>query len=102
MKELITLEQANRIMWIVLVAAPIVGAIWGAASKRLKQGVVAGLIVGVANYIMWNVYNGITDKLGLDTVKNLFVNLALFIVIGIIVGVLWGRMVKPQAELQDR
>jgi hypothetical protein len=95
MKELITLDQANHIMWIVLVAAPIVGAIWGAASKRLKQGVVAGLIVGAANLVMWNVYNGITDRLGLDTVKNLLVNLALFIAIGVVGGLVWGRMVKP-------
>ncbi len=74
------------LMLAVLFVAPLVGLIWGAATKRLVRGLVLGLGVGVGNYALWTVYNAITDRLGLDTVKNLLVNLALFIVLGVLIG----------------
>lgn len=86
MKELIDPHQANLLMLAVLVLAPLVGLIWGAVTKRPLRGLVIGLLVGVGNYALWTVYNAITDKLGLDTVKNLVVNLVLFIVLGILIG----------------
>jgi drug/metabolite transporter (DMT)-like permease len=98
MKELITLNQANQLMYVVLVAAPVIGLVWGAATKRIKHGLIAGLLIGLANLALWKVYNGITDKLGLDTVKNLLVNLALFIAVGLIAGMIWGWAVKPKND----
>ena len=86
MKELIDERQAHLLMLAVLFAAPLVGLAWGLVTKRLARGVVVGLLVGVGNYALWTVYNAITDKLGLDTVKNLLVNLGLFVVIGIVAG----------------
>ena len=85
-QELITEHQANLLMWAVLIAAPLVGLAWGAASKRSRRGLTVGLLVGVGNLALWSIYNAITDRLGLDTVKNLLVNLALFIFVGIGVG----------------
>lgn len=73
-------------MLAVLFAAPLVGLVWGVAAKRLVHGLVIGLFVGVGNYVLWTVYNAITDKLGLDTVKNLVVNVSLFVVLGVIIG----------------
>lgn len=73
-------------MVAVLFGAPLVGLFWGAFAKRLVRGLVMGLLVGVGNYVLWAVYNAITDNLGLDTVKNLIVNLGLFIVLGILIG----------------
>ncbi len=96
MKELITFEQANKLMYIVLLAAPVIGLIWGVATKRVKHGFIAGVLIGLANLAMWTVYNNITDKLGLDTVKNLLVNLALFIAVGLIAGMVWGWAIKPK------
>lgn len=75
-------------MLAVLVLAPLVGLAWGAWVKRVGPGLMIGLLVGTGNYALWTLYNVITEKLGLDTVKNLLVNLGLFVVIGIIVG--WG------------
>ena|SRR5579883_612283 len=94
MKELISPHQAQVLMIAVLIVAPVAGLVWGAAAKRLVSGFLIGLAIGIGNFILWTVYNAITDRLGLDTVKNLVVNLVLFIVIGIIVGGAigyWGR-----------
>ena len=86
MKELIDPHQANLLMLAVLVGAPLVGLLWGAFTKRLLRGLTVGLLVGVGNFALWSVYNAITDKLGLDTVKNLLVNLGLFVVLGVLIG----------------
>jgi predicted transporter len=87
MKELIDPHQAHLLMLGVLILAPVLGLAWGVASKRLPLGLAVGLLVGIGNYALWTVYNAITDKLGLDTVKNLLVNLGLFVFIGIAVGI---------------
>ncbi len=86
-KELISLHQANGLMLAVLVLAPLVGLAWGTAKKRLVPGFTIGLLVGAGNYGLWTVYNAITEHLGLDTVKNLLVNLGLFVIVGLLVGI---------------
>ncbi len=86
MKELIDERQAYLLMVVVLVAAPLIGLLWGVVTKRLARGLTVGLLVGAGNYALWTVYNAITEKLGLDTVKNLLVNLALFVLVGIVAG----------------
>jgi len=98
MHELITYPQANRLMIAVLVMAPVLGLIWGMASKRVVQGLIAGILIGAGNLTLWHIYNAITDKLGLDTVKNLLVNLALFASVGLLVGLTWGWVVKPKPQ----
>ena len=87
MKELIDPHQAHLLMLGVLVLAPLLGAGWGIVNKRLLFGLALGFLAGVGNYMLWAAYNAITQKLGLDTVANLLVNLGLFIVIGVAVGV---------------
>ncbi|MDR3709846.1 MAG: hypothetical protein P4L33_16240 [Capsulimonadaceae bacterium] len=90
MKELITLNQANLLMLALLVVAPIIGLIAGAAYRKPVPGLAAGVLIGAGNLVLWKVYNLITERLGLDTVKNLLVNLALFAVVGLIAGLAWG------------
>lgn len=90
MKELIDPHQAHLLMLGVLLAAPIMGLLWGVLAKRFVAGLTGGLVVGIGNYGLWTIYNAITDRLGLDTVKNLLVNLTLFIIIGITVGLVIG------------
>ena len=87
MKELIDEHQAHLLMLAILILAPIVGLGWGAWAKRVGPGLLLGALVGGGNYALWTVYNAITEKLGLDTVKNLLVNLGLFVVIGVVAGV---------------
>ena len=85
-QELITEHQANLLMLAVLIAAPVIGLVWGAVRKQWARGLTIGLLVGGGNYALWTVYNAITDRLGLDTVKNLLVNLVLFVLVGIVAG----------------
>src|SRR5580700_11242665 len=101
MKELITIEQMNHIMLAFIVIAPVVGVVLGAIAKRVKTYGLAGLAIGVGNYILWTVYSAITNRLGLDTVLNLAVNLGLFIVIGIVVGVVLSRMGANQEASKE-
>lgn len=90
MKELIDPHQAQLLMLGVLIAAPLVGLVWGMVVKHVLKGFLIGLAVGAGNFALWTVYNAITDRLGLDTVKNLLVNLGLFIGLGIIIGIVVG------------
>ena len=71
----------------VLVLAPLIGLLWGFLAKRAVRGLLIGVLVGAGNFALWNGYNAITDKLGLDTVKNLLTNLCLFVVLGAVIGV---------------
>jgi len=82
-KELISFHQAQMLMLAVLVI---------------------GLLVGGGNFALWTLYNAITERLGLDTVKNLLVNLALFVVLGVVIGLGVGRYAAnkaPESEAQD-
>jgi drug/metabolite transporter (DMT)-like permease len=95
--ELITLEQANKLMLALIVIAPLVGALCGLAVRKVRGGALIGLALGVGNFLLWKVYNAITDRLGLDTVKNLAVNVVLFVVVGIVIGVVAARL-APRGE----
>ena len=87
MKELIDAHQAHLLMLGVLGIAPLIGLLWGFLAKRAGRGLLIGVLVGAGNFALWNGYNAITDKLGLDTVKNLLTNLCLFIVLGVVIGI---------------
>lgn len=96
MKELITRPQADALFIALLiagiVAAPIAGTI---AKRRGRDGMLWALAVGgppVLVGLLWRVYSGITDRLGLDTVRNLAVNFALFVVVGGLCGFAWGML----------
>lgn len=100
MKELIDPQQAHLLMLGVLVLAPLIGLIWGYVAKRLPFGLALGVLVGGGNYVLWTVYNAITDHLGLDTVKNLLANLGLFVVIGLAVGIGMGIYAARRQPVQ--
>ena len=86
----------------ILCAAPLIGLIWGLLTKQAVRGLCVGLLVGVGNYALWTVYNAITEKLGLDTVKNLLTNLGLFVLLGIVIGLVAGRWAaRPAAVKQE-
>ncbi len=87
MKELIDPHQAQLLMLGVFCAAPLIGLLWGLAARRVGRGLIIGLLVGGGNYALWTIYSAITDKLGLDTVRNLLTNLCLFVAIGVVIGI---------------
>ena len=91
MREIVTMEQANHWILVLAIVLPIVGTViggaFGARNGLPIRGALKGFLVGLVgplNLILWKVYNVITDRLGLDSVKNLLVNLALFAGIGIV------------------
>jgi hypothetical protein len=100
MRELVTQEQAQHAFILLAVAAPIIGLAIGALRKSIVAGLAWGLLIGPGNLVLWFVYNSITDRLGLDTVKNLLVNLGLFVALGLMGGFIYGRATRGSALAQ--
>lgn len=108
LREIVTVEQVEHWFIVLAVALPIVGAAIGAALGARKQNLGRGALAGFAagllgplNLLLWHTYNGITDRLGLDRVSNLLVNVALFIglggVAGFVLGILSRRRLSPES-----
>lgn len=103
MREIVTVDQVERLFVLLAVLGPVVGAAsgWfvGRRSGRrpalARTGALIGLI-GPANWGFWRLYNSITDHLGLDTVRNLLVNLALFIGVGVALGIVLGLAARAR------
>jgi len=92
--ELVDLVAVGRLFAIVAIAGPAIGAaigvLLGRRSHNVKPGLLRGLLwgsLGTLNWLLWRIYNAITDRNGLDTVKNLAINLALFVFVGVLIGV---------------
>ncbi len=103
MRELVTVEQAERAIRLAAVALPAAGAaagaIAGAVRGRVGRGLAIGLLCGLAGpavWLLWRMYNGIVGSYGLDSVKGLLVNLALFACIGLAIGALLGFVWRRQ------
>ena len=112
MRELVTVEQAERAIRMVAVALPVagaaVGAIVGAVRGRAARGLATGLLCGLAGpavWLLWRMYNRVVGSYGLDSVKGLLVNLALFACIGLavgaVIGFLWRRQGGGAPERRD-
>jgi hypothetical protein len=104
MQELVTVEQVEWAIRLVATALPAVGlalgAVVGAARRRLARGAILGLLCGMAGpgiWGLWMIYNGVVGVYGLDSVRGLLINLALFVVVGALVGIgaalAWRRLV---------
>ncbi|MBN2054633.1 hypothetical protein JW905_06910 [bacterium] len=87
-------QNVAMLLWWLAVVTPAIGIIIGGAlgimTRALRFYGAWGLVLGLIGPLLlglWKLYNAITNVLGLDTVKNLLVNLAVFIVIGIVLGI---------------
>lgn len=105
MRELIDERTTNLIInllaWGLPLAGIVVGALAGAARKRLASDTVSGFVIGCAgvfNWLLWHLYNAITNRYGLDTVKNLLINLGLFLAIGVAIGGLGGLWARTRQD----
>ncbi len=109
MKELINPELAQKVMLGLAVAGPVIGLIAGAlmglrerqaARKTVTGALIGGLLTVV--YGLWLVYGAITNALGLDSVLNLALQLVLFAVFGVFLGLIIYRvsivLKRPEAE----
>ena len=105
LREIVDIATVNRLFLLLAIVGPlaglIVGAVAGRRQKRRKYGWIVGVTVGLLgpmNWLLWQMFNVVTERNGLDTVKNLFINLALFVGMGIVTGLVAGRFFRPQAE----
>jgi hypothetical protein len=93
LRELVTYDQVETWFRVLALLAPLVGAAIGAVVgvktrhvlPALARGLAWGLL-GTANWLLWRMYNALTDRLGLDSIKNFLVNLAIFVGLGLTAG----------------
>ncbi|HZT42018.1 MAG TPA: hypothetical protein VFA07_07500 [Chthonomonadaceae bacterium] len=92
--EIVTVAQVETLFALLAMVVPLVGlsigALAGARRRQTGRGALLGLgvgLIGPLNWLLWHLYNALTDRNGLDTVRNLVVNLALFLLIGAGLGV---------------
>lgn len=93
MRELVTVAQVETLFRVLALAGPLIGLLAGMLPwnrqvptvRRAATGLLVGC-VGLANYGTWRLYLAITERLGMDTVRNLLVNLAVFALIGAVIG----------------
>jgi hypothetical protein len=96
MKELITEDAFNHIVNVLAIAGPVAGITIGLVVSRVRRTGWAGVLrgaafgaLGIANWLMWRVYEAITAQFGLSSTRNLLIQLGVFIVVGIAVGVVY-------------
>jgi hypothetical protein len=99
MREIVSPAQAEAIVRIValgLVGVGIaVGAIGALFVRPRRAAPIVGALVAVAGglaYILWMVYNPLTARFGLDSVKALMISLGVFAVVGLAYGALAARV----------
>jgi hypothetical protein len=103
--ELVNLALVEQVILILAVGAPVagllLGLIWGALRRRPVPGALQGFsagLLGPAVWALWRMYNAIEDHYGLDSVKALLINLALFVAIGVTLGTAIGWWRRRRAE----
>lgn len=93
LREIVDIASVERLFLLLAVLGPVaglvIGAVVGRRRNRVRQSSLAGLLLGLLgtlNWLLWRVYNILTDANGLDSVKGLAINLTLFLMTGAILG----------------
>ncbi len=109
MQELVTTEQAAGVIRVLAVVLPpvgmAVGAVAGMWRRKVRQGLVIGLLAGLtgpAIWVLWGMYNAIMGRFGLDSVAGLLINVALFSAIGIAIGVAIRLALRRESGIENR
>ncbi|CEK15416.1 hypothetical protein [Chthonomonas calidirosea] len=90
--ELIGLAEFTKLCVVVAVATPIVALVWAVARPPHRHKAVLLALLGPANLALWVLYNRITNRFGLDTVRNLAINVGLFVTLGVLGGIGYGLL----------
>jgi chromate transport protein ChrA len=111
--EIVDLQQFARAVRALAVTVPVlailIGLIVGAARKRLMAGLVKGVAIGALGpiiYGLWLLYNHFirtdpqTGTVGLHRVSVLLMNVAVFAVVGVLLGLAYRRVFRaaPSAD----
>ncbi|HLK56634.1 MAG TPA: hypothetical protein VKU00_08725 [Chthonomonadaceae bacterium] len=93
LREIVDAEAVGRLFALLALVCPLLGAgvgiVLGVRRRDIGRGVRTGLLfglIGPLNWLLWKLYNALTDANGLDTVRNLFINLTVFVVVGALIG----------------
>lgn len=94
LREIADPQAIGKLFALLALLIPLLAAvIGGALGKRrgdAKQGAISGFSAGLLaplNWVLWRLYNAITDSAGIDTVRNVVVNAVLFAGVGLGIGV---------------
>ena len=108
LREIVDIGAIERLFLLLAVLGPIAGLVLGTAvgyrRKRPRQFGIAGLLIGLLgtlNWLLWRVYNALTDANGLDSVKGLGINLALFVAVGAALGVGYSAWLRRNPAVPD-
>jgi hypothetical protein len=101
LREIVDTEQVSRLFALLAFLLPPLCLLsgWWYGSRRAspRRGAATGLFVGLLgplNWALWRVYNVITDANGLDTTRNLIINLVVFLAVGAITGIIVGMVIR--------
>jgi len=98
-------ERIVSVLFLALIVVTPTAAVVGAFLHRClahglsRQAVVLWVVVALAgpvNFALWRLYNRIEDHWGLDQVKPLLINCGLFILLGVVVGLILRFLLRPQ------
>ena len=104
MQELVTPEQSEQYVLIASVLVTVIAAVWGFRAVGTR-GLGAGL-AGPLIFALWQFhkyvtrYDPATGYFGLDKVKVLLCELALFIGVGIALGWIWSAISSEKISTQ--
>ena len=109
LREIIDIEAVERLFVWLAVLGPLVGLVIGAAlghrRRQLRRNSVAGLclgLLGTLNWLLWRVYNALTDANGLDSVKGLAINFVLFVTVGAVLGFGYSTWLRRTAVVPEK
>lgn len=106
MDELVTPSLANNLVPLVASLLAVIAAYWGWRSRGaagLVAGLVGPLVEGGWLFHQWITrYDRTTGYFGLDQVKVLFIEVIVFTVIGVSIGIYWSRTAdkKTSGEIE--
>ena len=87
-KTFVTALTAAASLLFLLGAALLIG--WRKRNPRISFLGIVMLTTGPALFMLWQIYAGVVKHFGLDSVKGLGVNLAIFVAVGAGLGALLG------------
>jgi hypothetical protein len=95
-RELVDANSVGAMLAVLSGVALALLVVFGLMAKsRGSAGAKRGALLsacGVLLYPLWAIYNRIEDHFGLDSVAALLINLALFVVVGALIGVALRRL----------
>jgi tetrahydromethanopterin S-methyltransferase subunit C len=107
--EIVDLAQVDMAMVYVALAAPVLGLIIGAIVGRLRSNVLYGTgrglafgMLGPVVFIMWHFYRYMirydpaSGYVGLHKMSVFVLNIAVFAIVGVLLGALYGKLVAGQ------